>query len=681
MESHFSVKCVEQMLQILCLNQDYDYFTHMKPYFFQLLEIKSKVFEDFFEKCSDNLSLQIRSKWRYRKDHVYLLSATQYLSEQIVRQKLRLSAQQENESTGQQFSIVETQYLSKRSTFLSGSVNEQTLLTGSYGLEHLNEPKTFYKAERKSKVTYPISFYTYEFGWLLRGETGTQFISYLTNQSSESNLFKMKSIQVIIDSQWNRFRRKLVYQHLLPFILYFILFILFSTVVNPNNLSLKRCLEYHQTHKEEGRFYLDFHIFTGVGLLVLNLYFIQNSARKLSKTKTFMGTLTLLFHIFVLVFLIVDYATISTSFDNIIDCVPDNEEGDIAFRILTSLLIVSAYFMLLIQLRIFEAFAVFINLILRVIWETRFFACILFIVVASFANATFILSLLDTPDESTEKLTGPNIATAFLFIYRATLGEMYIGKYAETKQPSIYGFFQVIQTFILNILTLNLLVSILGDIYDRITSVYKAERYKAKCKLINENEITLNRDIIFKDIKYIVKAEVERLNRNGSDGSSTSGGEQGEGEWNGMINTITKKFKEVINEDKVKSEEGFKMLRVRVKQLAEQVSQNDQRQEEIKQLLLRVMENQQTQAVKDLEITETLKSKDTKASETQLIEEQKEEEEADQVESATFEKVRMNKINRMKSMRNRKVTTKIMPIKKQLEIKNQTQIHRKTFDL
>lgn len=69
----------------------------MKPYFYELLEIKSKVFEDFFEKCSDNLSLQIRANWRFKRDEAYFLSPTSYLSEQIVRQKLGLSEEKQTE--------------------------------------------------------------------------------------------------------------------------------------------------------------------------------------------------------------------------------------------------------------------------------------------------------------------------------------------------------------------------------------------------------------------------------------------------------------------------------------------------------------------------------------------------------------------------------------------------------
>ena len=37
----------------------------------------------------------------------------------------------------------------------------------------------------------------------------------------------------------------------------------------------------------------------------------------------------------------------------------------------------------------------------------------------------FILAMLDRPDTPENKLTGPNLFTAFMFVYRGTLGEMF----------------------------------------------------------------------------------------------------------------------------------------------------------------------------------------------------------------------------------------------------------------
>ena len=45
------------MFEILTLDSSNDYFTHMKQHFFRFLDFKSPSFLNFFETCSDQLSL------------------------------------------------------------------------------------------------------------------------------------------------------------------------------------------------------------------------------------------------------------------------------------------------------------------------------------------------------------------------------------------------------------------------------------------------------------------------------------------------------------------------------------------------------------------------------------------------------------------------------------------------
>lgn len=73
----------------------------------------------------------------------------------------------------------------------------------------------------------------------------------------------------------------------------------------------------------------------------------------------------------------------------------------------------------------------------------------------------------------------------------------------------MFDIYQVAQILIINVTLLNLLIAILSDIYNKVSLMYKSERLKAKCKLINENEIFFNRTTIFKHTKYIVRAEIE----------------------------------------------------------------------------------------------------------------------------------------------------------------------------
>ena len=87
-----------------------------------------------------------------------------------------------------------------------------------------------------------------EYGWLLKGNAGDQFIDYLSYKPSDSNIFNIKGVQTIINSQWKIFRSKYLKFQFIPFLLYFLSIIIFNTVLNTHTMSLRRTLEVNETH-------------------------------------------------------------------------------------------------------------------------------------------------------------------------------------------------------------------------------------------------------------------------------------------------------------------------------------------------------------------------------------------------------------------------------------------------
>jgi len=57
---------------------------------------------------------------------------------------------------------------------------------------------------------------------------------------------------------------------------------------------------------------------------------------------------------------------------------------------------------------------VFINLIYYAIKDTFSFVVIVLITLSAFANALFVLSMIEEPDSSYDKLSGPNVFTALM---------------------------------------------------------------------------------------------------------------------------------------------------------------------------------------------------------------------------------------------------------------------------
>ena len=99
------------------------------------------------------------------------------------------------------------------------------------------------------------------------------------------------------------------------------------------------------------------------------------------------------------------------------------------------------------------------------------------------------------------------------------------------------------------IVLFNLLIAVLIDVYNQVMAVARNERLKVKCQLINENEFIFKRNLVFKDVKYIVVAEVENIQKAGHD------------EWNGIINSITSSIKHTIESEQDKFDATLKSLK------------------------------------------------------------------------------------------------------------------------
>jgi len=119
------------------------------------------------------------------------------------------------------------------------------------------------------------------------------------------------------------------------------------------------------------------------------------------------------------------------------------------------------------------------------------------------------MAMLERPDSSDDKFTGPSIFTAIIYSYRQTLGNIY--EYDNQRNQTVYDTFQVLTTLFLNVLVLNLLISIIGDIHKRVTDSYNVQRLQAKCRLINENEALFNRAELFSDARYVIRIEREHF--------------------------------------------------------------------------------------------------------------------------------------------------------------------------
>ncbi len=179
-------------------------------------------------------------------------------------------------------------------------------------------------------------------------------------------------------------------------------------------------------------------------MAIFAVYFTQLEIRKMARIRTQTGIFQLIFHILVIILFIIDNFSSSVFTTSNERNISFGDPIEDFFLMFSSAIIIFSYFIQLLQMRIFERFAVLINLIFQVMIESINFMLIFFIIVTAFANAIFILCVLEHPDTQKDVVVGPNIFTAFLFSFRMSMGEAYQPQLDGSSIPYVYGVFSTI---------------------------------------------------------------------------------------------------------------------------------------------------------------------------------------------------------------------------------------------
>lgn len=81
-------------------------------------------------------------------------------------------------------------------------------------------------------------------------------------------------------------------------------------------------------------------------------------------------------------------------------------------------------------------------------------------------------------------------------------------------------------SFIILVVMLNMLISIMGDTFDKVSEQMEQSRYKEICQMISDLGFVFNRDSQFRSTKYIIVVNLEKVDK-------LSGGG-----WEGKINYL-----------------------------------------------------------------------------------------------------------------------------------------------
>lgn len=154
------------------------------------------------------------------------------------------------------------------------------------------------------------------------------------------------------------------------------------------------------------------------------------------------------------------------------------------------------YCRLLYFAKFFESTAYLTKMITQITLDSRYFALVFFMSVVAFANVFWII------EDKEERFTGGNIAKAFIYSYRTSLGDWDTDAFEEGYEVLIYIMWLLSTVFTLIIL-LNMLIAIMGDTFGKIQETALSNGFKELCVIMAENEVFINRKYIFGKNKYI----------------------------------------------------------------------------------------------------------------------------------------------------------------------------------
>lgn len=323
------------------------------------------------------------------------------------------------------------------------------------------------------------------FEWIFNEKEGAKFLQTLA-RSDTIDLFSLQIIRNIISFLWPYFRNKIIIYVFIPYLLYFSLFLIYSTYFH------KRMIENNDAK------WTNFGLANNLAVIVLLVFIayfmliesMQIVSQKLSYFKSFWNLIDLTSLLFNLIILIMDLAGMY----------------DRDLTTLMSIAVLIVWLKLFYFGRIFLATAAMIRMVIEIIYDMKYFLLILLLAIAGFGNCYYILASNNTSEGF---FTGSTYWRAFIYSYRQSLGDFDTSAYTGANKHLLFTIW-FLDTLVIAIIMLNLLIAIMGDTFDRVQDLAENNKFKELASIMVENEILINRARVFYDAKYIIVIQEEK---------------------------------------------------------------------------------------------------------------------------------------------------------------------------
>ena len=338
-----------------------------------------------------------------------------------------------------------------------------------------------------------------EFDWIFNTKEGDEFLGSLAD-TENSKLFGIEVIKDIILMLWSYFKMHIIFKLLVPYFLYFIIFLVHTTYIIKNE---------HYESSESQPYHIAAWVF-GVTILVFNVYwayveFTQMLFHKIGYFKSFWNVLDLVSVIMNSAVVIMEFS--GAKFENI------NRVASVSVLIL--------YFKIFYFLRIFFETGYLVRMIIEIVIDMRNFVVVLLIAIMAFGNSYYILGR----NADSTNFAGKDISEAFIYSWNTGLGNTSTSGFS-TKDEEVLWIIYVINLIIVPVMLLNFVVAIMGDTFAKVKQTQEFTTLQEITQMMQENEFLFSRKRAFKNAKYILIIEPEKAE------------DPGFSNWEGEVNQI-----------------------------------------------------------------------------------------------------------------------------------------------
>jgi hypothetical protein len=369
--------------------------------------------------------------------------------------------------------------------------------------------------KKKDHSILSVKVRVIEFDWLLRTKQGENFLQQLA-ETSDLAYFDLDIVKHIINFQWKRYLPRIALFLFLPFLAFFIAFLLFATWI---------IHEMHVEDNKDGEWRAAAQIYAVI-LFTLQIFFVAIELNQMMRD--FKGYISSFWNI-------IDCSSIAFNYALLIMVMAGSDpEMENAIAGIAVLLFWSRVFYLL---RVFDSTAYLVSMITAIISDMVYFMYALIITMLAFGNAYFILGR-NTEDDN---FAGSDIWEAWIYSVRTGLGDFNTDGFGTSDEVLIWIIW-FINTIIIVIILLNLVIAIMGDTFGRVQETQEATKLQEFANIMRENEFLISRKYLFKNIKYIIVVEPTRSDEQESD-------------WQGRLLELKKRLNSSIEKNSTEFEE------------------------------------------------------------------------------------------------------------------------------